>query len=845
MQALPIDVHREAILAAVRERRGLVIVAEPGAGKTTRVPRMLLDAGFAREGEILVLEPRRLAARMSAARVADELGEEVGKTVGYAVRFDTRASAATKIRFVTEGIASRMLLERPTLPGVRVLVLDEVHERSLDTDLAIALGRIAREKNPQLAIVAMSATIDAAPLAAFLEAPILEASGRRFPVEIEHAERPDPRRLEERVAAAVQKLVVRGLDGDVLVFLPGAAEIRRAADAVASIAERNGIDVAMLHGELAASDQDRAIRRGPRPKIVLSTNVAETSLTLEGVVAVVDSGLARIARHSPFSGLPSLEVEPISQASATQRAGRAGRVRPGVCLRLYTRAEHDARKKHEAPEIRRVDLCAMVLGLRAAGRSLPNGGDPRSFPFFEPPDRAAIDGAEDLLLRLGALEGGEATAMGREILALRGLHPRVARMAIECARRGAPEIGALGAALLGEREIRTSHRGGVRDRRGGHDQVGESDLLARIEAFEAVAHGGPLNASRIRSHDLDVGAVMSAERARKDIERALPRAEHASKEDEETALRLAALAAFPDRVAKRRRPSGAEIVLSGGGSAELDERSVVKEASFLVALEAEDRGARRVVRVASAIEPEWLLELFEDRVVERDELHFDEDRERVVRRTGLAYDGLVLDESVDTSPSGDDVSRLLAQVLLRRGFGARDEGAIRLMRRVAFAAKHDARIATLSPSDVEAALAAMCEGRCSLAELRGETLDGALRARLGGSMPMIDRLAPEHVAIPGRPRVDVHYEEDRDPHVESRMQDFFGAKDGPRIVDGKVPLVLHLLAPNGRAQQVTTDLAGFWDKHYPALRKELMRRYPRHYWPDDPRTAEPRKPTRR
>ncbi|HEY6006003.1 MAG TPA: helicase-related protein, partial [Anaeromyxobacter sp.] len=430
MEPLPIDPLLPEAVAALRETPSLVVEAPPGAGKTTRVPRALLEAGLGGAGEIAVLEPRRLAARLAARRVAEEMGERPGETVGWQVRFEEVAGPRTRIRYVTEGLLTRRLVAEPLLPGVGAVVLDEIHERHLQGDLALALlRRLQRTARPDLKLVVMSATLDAGPIARYLGARSLRSEGRRFDVAVEYlspeeAARPDVR-LEELVSRAVKRLHREGVEGDVLAFLPGAAEIRRAREALAGFAEASGVDVLPLHGDLPPEEQDRAVRPGRRRKVILSTNVAETSVTIEGVVAVVDSGLARVASHSPWSGLPTLEVRKISRASAAQRAGRAGRTRPGRALRLYTRSDHDGRPEFDVPEVLREDMSETLLALSALGLE--------GFEWLEPPPAAAMEAARTLLGRLGALDAaGSLTELGRLMLRVPA-HPRQARLVAEAA----------------------------------------------------------------------------------------------------------------------------------------------------------------------------------------------------------------------------------------------------------------------------------------------------------------------------------------------------------------------------------------------------------------------------
>lgn len=836
-QSLPIDEHLPVLLASLEERPTLVLVAEPGAGKTTRVPQALLDARFLGDGQVLVLEPRRIAARMAARRVSSELGERPGERVGYVVRFEREVSAKTRVIFLTEALLTRRFLEDPELKGVSCVVLDEFHERSLHTDLGLALLRRLRERRPELRVIVMSATLDAERVAEFMDAAIMRVPGRTFPVEVEHLERPDERKLEEQVAAAVRKLCVRKVDGDVLVFLPGAAEIRRAEEACAELARTFDFELAMLHGDLPAAEQDRAVTRGKKRKVVLSTNIAETSLTLEGVVAVVDSGLARVAGHSPWSGLPTLNTAKISQASATQRMGRAGRVREGVCLRLYTKADFDARPRFDVPEIQRSDLTETELTVRAL-----LGAEASSLTWLEPPPRAALEAADELLVRLGATEPrGALTPLGRRMLDM-PVHPRLARLSLALAERGYPDEGALLAALVAEREVRLTQRTTFRGTGAKHDEVGTSDLLARLEAFDALE--GDLSPQNARRHELDAQAVRSAARMRDQLSRYLRDVPAPSEPMPfEESARLATLLAFSDRVGRRRRKNAPEIVLSGGGSATLAEGSVVKEAELMVAVEVDERATRgAVVRAASAIEPEWLLEHFPERIGERSEVRFDPERERVEVSHAMTYDELVLDESKRLGEQSPEVARVLAQAALSKGPAAPwdDEAVVAWQRRVLFASQYDKRIAPLDDARLLDLVTQHCEGKSSFEDLRREPFEHVLPELLGpGVRARIEELAPARIRLPSGRELRVNYELDRPPWVESRLQDFFGMLDGPKLAGGAVPLVMHLLAPNQRPVQVTTDLAGFWDRHYPSVRKELMRRYPRHSWPEDPRTAEP------
>ena len=834
MLALPIDPLLPDVVASLRAHPTLVLEAPPGAGKTTRVPRALLDAGLADAGEIVVLEPRRLAARMAARRVADELGEKVGATVGYQVRFEDVSSARTRVRFVTEGVLGRKLLTSPELPGVAVVVLDEFHERHLQGDVALALvERLRRTRRPELRVVAMSATLDAGPIAAHLGAPVLRAEGRRFDVAIEHLPQPDDRPLGSQVASAVRRLVAEGLDGDVLVFLPGAGEIRRAREACEKLAAEAELALVPLHGDLSPDEQDAAVRPGPRRKVILSTNVAESSITIEGVVAVVDAGLARVASQAPWSGLPRLRVEKVSRASAAQRAGRAGRTRPGRCLRLYTRADLESRPEHETPEIRRLDLAQTVLELAAMGAE--------DVPWLEAPPAAHAQAARELLRRLGAIDASaRVTDTGRAMLRF-AVHPRAARVVVEGERRGVADDACVAAAILSEGDLRASSRARFGDTRA-HDVATEaSDLEALVDLYREV-EDSRFSAGALRAAGLDAGATHAVARAAKHLERATRRGAGTQSAH---ALRLALLAGYPDRVARRVRSGARALALTGGGSAELSEASVVRDAEWMVALDAEEhaRGARGgvLVRLASGIEPEWLIDLFPDDVDERREITWDARAERVVGRDEMRYGGLVLHATEGVRPTDAEAARVLAEAALAlgpRAFAPAD-ALDRWLARARFAASVDTSITAPGDDAVREALAAACEGLSSFAGLRQAGLLDTLRVRVGRPGD-IDRVAPERVTLRGGRAIPVEYEDGKPPRIASRLQDFFGMTDGPRIGGDRVPLVLELLAPNQRAVQVTTDLAGFWQRHYPAIRKELIRKYPKHSWPEDPTKPAPR-----
>ena len=840
---LPIDPVLPDVLRALAAGTSLVLEAPPGAGKTTRVPRAMLDAGTY-SGEIVVLEPRRLAARLAARRVADELGERVGETIGYTVRFEDASSARTRVRFVTEGVLTRRLLADPMLRGVSAVLLDEFHERHLQGDVALALlKRMQDTTRADLRVIAMSATLDAGPVAEFLGCGVVRSEGKRFDVALEHLAAPDDRKLDLQVASAVRSLVNAGLDGHVLVFLPGASEIRRAMEACAKLAADNDLALVPLHGDLPPADQDRAVGPSTRRKIILSTNVAESSVTIEGIVAVIDSGLVRVVRHAPWSGLPALAIEKTSRASATQRAGRAGRTRPGRALRLYTKADFDARPDHETPEILRVDLSQTVLELAASGARA------RDVVWLDPPKADALSAAEELLGRLGAIEaGGAISEIGRRMLAF-PLHPRQARMLVEAERRGVGEDGAVLAALVGERDLRAGTKARF-DQGGGPRSLDvateTSDLLGLLDRFREAEDSG-FAAHAIRAIGLDQGAVHAVERARKQLGRIVRQASSAktpaTPKAADEALLISVLSGFPDRVARRKRAGSRDLALAQGSTAELAETSAVRDAPWMVAVDAELVRGRTLVRVASGIEPEWLIELFEDRIREIADLSFDDAKGAVIGGSKMLYDALAIAESPGFDKNDPKVADLLFERAKARGARSlvASESLSRWLARARFAASQDKSLRAPSDEDVMHALRALCAGKTTLREVEAGDLLGTLRSEIGG-FAKIDELAPERVKLASGRTAEIAYDEGKPPWIESFLQDFFGTKTNPHA--GRIPIVLHLLAPNKRAVQVTTDLAGFWERHYPAIRKELMRKYPRHAWPEETAIAVPMKPPR-
>lgn len=805
MIGLPIDDWLPRIRDSLARHPNLVLQAEPGAGKTTRVPPALLG-----EGMVLVLEPRRLAARLAASRVAEERGEKLGATVGYQVRFEAAMSSATRLLYLTEGLLLRRLQSDPTLAQASVVVLDEFHERHLAGDVSLAIcRRLQRTVRPDLRIVVMSATIEAEPVAAWLgDAPVLSVPGRTFPLRIEFQSQPDNRSIEAQVRETAARALREQAQGDLLVFLPGAREIRRSQEAC------QGLDASVrpLHGDMPLEEQRAAILPERRRKIVLATNVAESSITIENVRTVIDSGLARIPTWSHWSGLSRLAIERVSQASATQRAGRAGRTGPGLVFRLYPRADFDLRPAFETPEILRSDLAETVLELHAAG--IESG----ALEWFEAPPPEALSAAHDLLARLGAL-APTLTGRGRAMASL-PVHPRLAALVLAGRDLGVGRDAAVLAALLSYRDILSEARG-LATRQAATTQS-HSDLLYRYERYRSG-----------RDEGLDRATVSQVRRLAERLQQGMP---PCGTGDVTTPLLQATLAAFPDRVAWRPRLDRPTLLLSGGGSAELAPGSVVRS-PWLVALDAEERlqGGRTasvLVRMGSEVDPSWLFDRYFDSLREETEIRYNESNRRVESVQRVLYGHLALEESVRAAVPDDTTAGLLADAAIKRRLH-QHETVQALLNRYRFLQQH----APAPPlPDVTQAFRELARDKSTLDEMekaveRGDLKRAFLPADTAGRF---DALVPTHVSIPRRRNIPIHYEQDRPPWIASRLQDFFGLKTGPRIVDGAVPLVIHLLAPNGRDVQVTSDLAGFWERTYAGVRKSLCRQYPKHAWPEDP-----------
>ena len=805
--ALPIDDALPALTAALAAHDAAVLVAPPGAGKTTRVPLVLAEEPWAQGRTILVLEPRRIAARAAAERMAATLGEKVGETVGYRVRFGSKVSRRTRIEVVTEGIFTRRLIDDPALEGVAAVLFDEFHERSLDADLGLALARDAQQGlREDLKLLVMSATIDGARIARHLgDAPVIASEGRAFPVETHHVGR-DPKAPIEAQVADVTLRALRAERGSILVFLPGTAEIRRTETRLKERLADAATDVVPLYGALDAATQDRAISPSPpgRRKIVLATSIAETSLTIDGVRVVIDSGLARVPRYEPDVGLTRLETVRVSRAAADQRRGRAGRTEPGVCYRLWDEGQTAALEPFGRPEILTADLSSLVLDLAQWGVA-----DPDQLTFLDAPPRPALAEAKALLRDLGAIDAdGRITAEGKQLRGL-PLPPRLARMVVVASAEGAGRLAAETALVVTERglggdDVDLRHRldGLRRDRsRRAEDARGMATRWAELVASDA----SPSAAS--------IGSILAL--------------------------------AYPDRIAKNRGGATGAFLLANGRGAQVDPASPLAREPFLAVAEIVGSAAQGRIVLAAAITLAEIETRFADRIEAREEITFDPPsaslRGRRLRRLGA----IALAEQPVAVTADDQAARVLAAGVAKSGLDrlpwtkALSQWRDRVMfLRVAEGEEWPDLSDSGLAARVDDWLVPMLMGKTSLAQLTAEEVGGALTALLPhGLRRRLDAEAPTHFEAPSGSRIPIDYEAQEGPKLAIRVQELFGLARHPTIAGGRVALVVELLSPAHRPVQVTRDLPGFWRGSYAAVRAEMRGRYPRHPWPDDPLSA--------
>ncbi|MBA7476211.1 ATP-dependent RNA helicase HrpB [subsurface metagenome] len=804
---LPIDDVLDELSRTLAGRNTAVLVAPPGAGKTTRVPLALLDEPWTKGKKIIVLEPRRIAARASAERMAKTLGERAGETVGYRVRFGSKVSRATRIEVVTEGIFSRQILDDPELNGIAAVLFDEFHERSLDADLGLALARDARTGlREDLRILVMSATLDGARIAKLLgDAPVVESEGRAFPVETRYVGRKADAQLERQMADAIAT-ALRADPGSVLAFLPGAAEIRRTQNFLGERVQDASVEIVPLFGALDAAVQDRAIAPAPKGsrKVVLATSIAETSLTIEGVRIVVDSGMARVPRYEPDIGLTRLETVRASRAAVDQRRGRAGRTEPGVCYRLWDEPQTASLAAYTQPEILSADLSTLVLDLAQWGVT-----DPAALAFLDPPPAPALKEAKSLLSELAALDsGGRITAEGKSLRAL-ALPPRLARMIVDSHRAGEGEAAAEIAAIITERGL-------------GGDSV---DLEHRRDQFR---------------RDRSPRAASARDLARRWASQVAASEKAGPPQDLSTGLMLAY--AFPDRVARNR--GNGSFVLANGRGASVDQTSSLARAPYIAIGEMTGTAASGRVLLAAQITQDQIENHFAEPA---DEISFDRGAMALRARRKRVLHAITLSEATLAVSPSEDTARILADGLIAAGLDRLpwSKAAKQWRDRVMFLRKAEGESwPDLSDAGLIARrddwLVPALYDKTALKDISAGDLSDALMALLPWEMrARLDREAPTHFEAPTGSVLAIDYEAEQGPTIAVRLQELFGLNTHPSIAAGKVPLVLELLSPAQRPVQVTRDLPGFWRGSYAAVRSDLRGRYPRHPWPDDPASAVP------
>ncbi|TDN39129.1 ATP-dependent helicase HrpB [Hymenobacter sp. UV11] len=871
MPDLPVVAALPELLAALETSPRAVLEAPPGAGKTTVVPLALLAAAWRpAEQKILVLEPRQLAARAAAARLAQLLGEPVGRTVGYRVRLDSKVSAATRIEVITEGILTRMLQDDPALEDVACVVFDEFHERSLNADLGLALALDAQAVlRPELRIVLMSATLEAQRLGQWLPAPVVSSAGFLFPIDTVYL---DPRRAAalpnkpgERLAETVPGQVRAALaahEGDVLVFLPGVADLQRVARKLeGSLPPLT--DLHLLHGELPLEVQDAALRPAPagRRKVILATSIAETSLTIEGVRVVIDGGFARVPRFAPRTGFTSLETVPVARAAADQRRGRAGRLAPGTCYRLWTEAEHHQLPAHRPPEIQTADLSGLVLELALWGAN-----DPASLRWLDVPPAAAVAQARELLGRLGAL-GSEQLAMSREQiprdnyslltadsslkptahgrqLAKLGLPPRLGHLVVRGAALGHGPAAAALAALLAERDL-------LRWATPNDPRPLPPDLRLRLEALAS----GRTPMAGLALHHATLQRVRNVARH---LQNRLGSAKENSPNHHLTSSPVGLLTAlaYPDRLAQREAPDRLRLVT--GQRVSLRTEDVDSQAEFFAVAHLAGQGNAPRATLAAPLDHAELEMAFAEQITTTEEVRFDPATQRVTGRRVRRLGALLLEEKVIGQPNTELVAQALLSYLQEAGLDKLSwtPAARQLQQRLEFLRQHFGEVAADWLAFDEAALLAdlpawlgpHLAGLKSLDQVQRLDLLEPLLARLPGGWAQrqeLDRLAPTHLEVPSGSHVALDYQDPAAPVLAVKLQELFGLTETPTVAGGRVPLLLHLLSPGGRPAQVTRDLRSFWEKGYFEVRKDLKGRYPRHPWPDEPMKHIPTKLTKK
>jgi len=844
--SLPIYEIQSALIQSLQKQRRLVVVAPTGSGKSTQVPQMLLDGGLLGIGQVVVLQPRRLATRMLAARVAEERNVRLGGEVGYQIRLENISSSETRIKFVTEGILLRSMLSDPSLRGISALIFDEFHERHLYGD--ITLGRaleIQGSIRPDLAIIVMSATLAVEQVRDYLNpCDVVESHGRTFPVDIRYADKSSDAPVWDQAVEAFEHLVRQGAAGDALIFMPGAYEISRTVQALGLSPAARGCMILPLHGELNPRDQDAAVARYSQRKIVVSTNVAETSLTIDGIRMVIDCGLARIPRYDPYRGINTLLVEKISRASADQRAGRAGRTAPGICRRLWTEREHRERTMQELPEVKRLDLSEVILTLKASGID-----HVRSFRWMEPPEERSINNALQLLTDLGAItmtddparDEGVITPLGRRMISF-PVHPRYARMLLAGEQFGCVYQACLLAALTQGRDILMRRQGGTVDEQR-DDLLGDSttsDFFRMVRAWRyADQNGYRLEACKA----LGIHA-QSARQVKPLLDHFLRIAKQEGldvnpRPVDDAAVQKCILCGFSDQLARRLDGGTLRCQIVHNRRGQIARESVVQDHSLVVAaevheIEGRDRELNVLLSQCTAVEPEWLRELFPDHFNEAISVSYDTAAKRVVAEKQLRFRDLVMESKRVETPPADAAADLLATEVIKGTLTLKqwDHSVEQWIQRVNNLAAWcpELGISPIAESDRHTMIAQVCYGAVSYKDIKEKEVWPVVREWLNyQQQQVLNQYCPERVGLPNGRNAKVTYTSES-PFISLRIQELFGVDDRITVAKGRIPVLVHILAPSQRPVQITLDLAGFWRDHYPRIKQELQRKYPKHEW---------------
>ncbi|MGI8431115.1 MAG: ATP-dependent helicase HrpB [Chthoniobacterales bacterium] len=838
---LPIYELEEEIVRLLQKEPRLVLEAPTGSGKSTQVPQILLERGLLGAGEVVVLQPRRLATRLLARRVAAERSGKLGDEVGYQIRFEKVASQTTRIRFVTEDLLLRQLLQDPELRGVSAILFDEFHERHLYGDMTLARTlQLQETTRPDLKLVVMSATLESDKLEKYLApCPVLASSGRTHPVAIEYLTKPvrgENYPIWDLAADELERVALH-TEGDVLIFMPGRYEITRTISALRASRLSDRFIALPLYSELPPAEQDAALSQYEKRKVIVATNVAETSLTIDGVRVVIDSGLARIARFDPRRGINTLFIEKISRASADQRTGRAGRTAPGHCLRLWTEREHLERASQELPEVKRLDLAEVVLTLKASGVE-----DVAAFRWLEQPDPRALESAEQLLTDLSAIQQGKLTSLGRRMLAF-PLHPRYARMLLAAQEQRCVRGIALIAALTqGRNLLRRAEGKEIRNERedllGGED---ESDLFTLLRAFR-FAEKNQFDLRRCASIGVNAGAAREAGQLWEQF-LSIARSEGLDLEEREAgpdAIGRCVLAGFPDQVALRLDVGTLRCALVHNRRGVLARESVVQRSRLLTAseireIETSDGERQVLLTLATAIKEEWLREFFPEAVQERTTVTFDASARRVVGRTITQFHDLVLTEkTTDRVPLAEAAALLAREVMagtcpLKKWDHAVEQWIARL--NFSAATFPELELPPIEASDRALLIEQICQGATSYKEIKERPVTRIVRSWLSAAQQAaLETLAPERIKLPNERNAKIVYSAQHAPTISARIQDLYGVESGLSIGSSRVPLRIEVLAPNHRPLQITEDLTTFWRESYPKIKQTLQRKYPKHQW---------------